>query len=149
MEQVLHALAGILLKATPTILLVLVLHWYLKAMLFRPLAKVLQQRDEATAGARRLAEQSLQAADRRAAEFEQALVEARADVYRGQEALRKQWLDDQAEQIRTAKENAGQAIAAAKADIDAQTAAARHTLAETSSGLADDIARTVLEEGRA
>ena len=36
MEKTLDALAGILLRAIPTVLIVLLLHWYLKAMLFQP-----------------------------------------------------------------------------------------------------------------
>ena len=52
MEATLHALSGILLRAIPTFLIVVFLHFYLKYMFFKPLGKVLQARYEATEGAR-------------------------------------------------------------------------------------------------
>ena len=65
----LHALGGILLRAVPTFLLVVLLHFYLKSMFFKPLAKVLQARYEATEGARKLAEQSLEQAAAKTAKY--------------------------------------------------------------------------------
>ena len=62
MDAMLHALGGILLRAVPTFLLVILLHFYLKIVFFKPLEKVLNQRDQSTAGARKLAEGSLQQA---------------------------------------------------------------------------------------
>ena len=95
MEQTLQALGGILLKAIPTIVLVLILHFYLKRMLFAPLERVLKQRDEATPGARSAAEESLEKAERRAAEYEAAIRDARSEVYKEQEAARNQLIADQ------------------------------------------------------
>ena len=57
-----HALGGILLHAIPTLLMVVFLHFYLKSIFFKPLEKVLHQRYEATEGARKLAQQSLEEA---------------------------------------------------------------------------------------
>ena len=122
MEQTLQALSGILLKAIPTVFLLIILHFYLKAMLFRPLQKVLKQREELTAGARRAAEQSLEAAERKAQEYEAKFRDARAEVYREQEETRRVWIEDQAKQI----------------------AAAKQVLVETSAALADTIATAVL-----
>ena len=72
MADTLHALGGILLKAVPTFLLVLLLQFYLKKVFFQPLEKVLHTRYEATEGARKLAEQSLARAAARTAEYEAA-----------------------------------------------------------------------------
>ena len=43
MDATLLALGGILLKAVPTFLLVILLNFYLKAMFFKPLEKVLRE----------------------------------------------------------------------------------------------------------
>ena len=51
MEQTLHDLSGILLRAIPSAALLIILHFYLKGMLFKPLQKVLKQREMLTAGA--------------------------------------------------------------------------------------------------
>jgi F-type H+-transporting ATPase subunit b len=146
MEQTLIALGGILLKAIPTVVIVLLLHWYLKAMLFGPLGKVLKQREEATAGARKHAEDSRKLADKLAAEFDQAIVQARAAVYREQEAQRKQWMADQAEQVRQARQHAEQAVSAARADLEKESATARESLVDASAELADQIASNILRQ---
>src|SRR5579862_667400 len=99
MEQIIQSLGGILLKAIPTVFILLLLHFYLKAMLFGPLARVLKERDELTVGARKAAEQSLAAAERKAQEYESKLREARAEVYRQQEETRRVWLEEQTAQI--------------------------------------------------
>ena len=144
MEQTLQALGGILLKAIPTIFLLLLLHFYFKAMLFGPLEKVLRQRDELTEGARKAADQSLAAAERKAQEYEAKLREARAEVYRQQEETRRKWLEDQAAQTAEAHTRMASGVREAKEQIASEAAAARQALLESSSALADQIATAVL-----
>jgi F-type H+-transporting ATPase subunit b len=148
MEQTLQALGGILLKAIPTVLLLLILHAYLRAMLFRPIERMLQQRSELTDGARKAASDSLVAAESKAQEYEAKLREARAAVYKEMEETRRRWLADQAAQIDQARLSAGAMVRKAKDEIAAEASAARATLAQTSSTLADQIA-TALLAGRA
>jgi F-type H+-transporting ATPase subunit b len=144
MEQTLEALGGIILKAIPTVVILLFLHFYLKAMLFRPLQKVLKQRDELTAGARKAAEASLAAAERKAQEYEGKLNEARAELYRQHEETRKQWLQDQATQTAEARARMEATVKEARARIAAESEASRQTLRETSESLADQIATRIL-----
>ena len=73
MDAMLQALGGILLKAVPTFLLVVLLHFYLKGVFFKPLRKVLRQRYEATEGARKLAAESLERAAAKTAEYATAM----------------------------------------------------------------------------
>src|SRR5262245_34517719 len=103
MEQTLQALTGILQKALVTVAFVIFLHWFLKIMLFGPLDKVLKERRAMTDGARRSAENALEAAEKKSKKFEAELSEARAQVYKEQEETRRQWLADQAEQIAQAR----------------------------------------------
>jgi len=144
MEQTLHALGGILLKSIPTVVLLLFLYFYLKSMLFGPLNRVLQQRDELTAGTRHAAQKSLKDAERKVSEYEAKMREARAEVYREQEETRKQWLADQARQIDSARERTGRSVQQAKEEIMAEVTGARQSLAESSSALADQIANSLL-----
>jgi F-type H+-transporting ATPase subunit b len=144
MEQMLQALGGILLKSIPTICLLLLLYFYLKAMLFKPLNRVLKQRDDLTAGTRRAADKSLQDAERKVQEYEGKMREARAEVYREQEVTRAQWLTDQAAQVASARERTGAAAQQASQQLAAEIAAARLSLAESSGALADEIATAVL-----
>jgi len=144
MEQTLQALGGILLNAVPTILILIFLHFYLKFMLFRPLQRTLKQREELTAGARRAAEQSLAAAERKAQEYEAKFREARAEVYKQQEETRKSWLQDQAAQVSQARARTEAQVKDARYQIAQEAAAARQNLLETANTLADQIANRVL-----
>ena len=144
MEQTGHALAGILLKSIHTICLLLFLHFYFKLMLFGPLKEVLKKREALTAGTRQAADQSLKEAERRVQEYEQRIREARAEIYREQEEMRRQWLADQSEQIAQAREASGAKLAKTRGEMAAEMAAARQTLTESSSALADEIATAVL-----
>ena len=144
MEQTLQALTGILVKAIPTVCLLLFLYVYLKLMLFGPLAKVLKQRDALTAGTKNAAEESLRAAERKVEQYEAQMREARAEVYREQEELRRGWLADQALQIAEAREGTAVSTAHAREQMAREMAAARQTLTESSNALADQIVTALL-----
>ena len=62
MDQILHQLGQLLLRAVPTFLLVVVLHFYLKSCSSSPWGRCCEQRYEATEGARKLADESLERA---------------------------------------------------------------------------------------
>lgn len=144
MEQTLQALTGILVKAIPTVCLLLFLYFYLKLMLFGPLAKVLKQRDALTAGTRNAAEESLRAAEHKVEQYEAQMREARAEVYREQEELRRGWLAEQAAQLAEARESAAASTARAREQMTVEITAARQTLTESSSALADQIVTALL-----
>jgi F-type H+-transporting ATPase subunit b len=144
MEQTLQALGGILIKAIPTAIFLLFLHFFFRSMLFGPLRKVLKQREELTAGARRAAEASHAEADRKTAEYEARFRDARAEVYREQEEIRRRWLAEQALQVAEARSGAEAAVKRAKSEIASEAAGARQNLLETSAALADQIATAVL-----
>jgi F-type H+-transporting ATPase subunit b len=144
MEQTVQALGGILVKAIPTVILLIFLHFYFKIMLFGPLQKVLKQRDELTEGARKAAQNSLAAAERKAAEYEAKLRDARAEVYKEQEEIRKRWLEDQAAQLAQARQRSEESVKKARLEINAEATAARQNLLETSAALGESIANTIL-----
>ena len=144
MAQTLEALSGILQKSIPTILLLLFLWFYLKTMLFGPLAKMRGERNALTKGARKTAQQSLDEAERKTTEFENKLRDARNEVYREQEETRKNWLAEQAAQLASARESAAQAMQKSKAEIAAEVAGARAGLGEQAAALADQITSAVL-----
>jgi F-type H+-transporting ATPase subunit b len=144
MEQTLQALAGILLKAIPTIVLVLILHFYLKSMLFRPLEKILKLREDATGGARKSAEASFELAEAKAAEYENAIRAARSDVFREQEQVRLGLVAEQDARLHDARKQIEAMIQNGRAQIAKETAAAKQSLGEQTSALADQIATTIL-----
>jgi F-type H+-transporting ATPase subunit b len=144
MHETLQALGGILLKAIPTVIFLIILHFYLKAMLFGPLDRVMKQRRELTEGARKIAEDSLAAATRKAEEYEAKLRDARAAVYKQQEEIRKRWLDEQTQQVAEARARSESTVKAAREALALDADAARKSLQETSKMVADQIVATVL-----
>jgi len=144
MEATLHALGSLLLKAVPTFILVVLLHFYLKHVFFRPLARALEARYEATEGARKLAEESLAKASEKAAEYEAALQAARSEIYREQEEARQQWRREHAEAVEQARKSAEALVFDATEKLSAELAVARQALELQSESLASRIVETVL-----
>lgn len=144
MEATLHALRELLIKAIPTFLLVLLLHFYLKAVFFRPLGRVLEERRRATEGVRQRAEELLARAAARAAEYEEALRNARAEIYREHEALRQRWHQEHARAVADARAGARAMIERARGEIESQLEDARRLLEVRSKQLAAEIVETVL-----
>ncbi len=149
MEATLHQLGAILLQAIPTILLLLVLHAYLKVVFFKPMEKALHQRYEATEGARKLAQESLERAAAKTREYEDALRGARGEIYQKQELLHKKLAEQAAEQVKEARLRAEAALQAARADLSAEVEIAKRRLGAESDRLADQIAERILQRSAA
>ncbi len=132
-------------KAVPTILILILLFWYFRAMLFNPLGRILKEREELTEGARRAAEKSLKLAEDKEAEFERKFAEARAEVYKLQEETRRSWIEEQAGQVAEARKRSEAAVRQAKDEITAEATAARANLTDASAGLAQEIVDMVLD----
>jgi F-type H+-transporting ATPase subunit b len=149
MEATLHALGGILLKAVPTFLLLVLLHYFLKGVFFKPLQKVLHQRHEATEGARKLAAESLQRAAAKTAEYEAAMRAARADIYQAHEQLHKRLQEGESAQLTAARRSAEAAVDEAKTQLSRDVEAAKPRLALESDRLANQIAESILRRNAA
>ena len=144
MEATLQALGGILLKAIPTLILLVVVFLYLKWVFFRPLEKVLARRRELTEGEREAADALFARASGKMAEYEIRLQEARATIYREQENMRRRWVEDQTRRIEEARHKMREQIHQAKEQIDAETEAAKRELLTWSDALAGQIAHSLL-----
>lgn len=145
MDATLNALGQLLIQALPTFFLVLLLHFYLKSVFFEPLGRVLAERKEATEGAREKAAEALARANAKAAQYEEQIRVARADLYRDQEEQRRLWRDEQAAQIVDARRRADEAITAAKAQLTAQAEEMKGQLGAQTESLAQRITESVLQ----
>ena len=140
----LQALGGILLRAVPTFLLVVLLHFYLKGVFFKPLRKVLRQRYEATEGARKLAAESLERAAAKTAEYATAMRAARTEIYQAQEQAHKRLQEGEWTELTAARRRAEEAVAKAKAELSSDVEAAKAGLARDSELLANQITESIL-----
>jgi F-type H+-transporting ATPase subunit b len=145
MDQMLSDVGAILLRAIPTFILVIFLFFYLRAMFFRPLEKVLAERRAATEGARKQAQTSIELAEAKVAQYEAQLRAARSEVFAKGDAERKQWTDAQAAQIAAAREKAIAQVREARAQIARDTETARATLGAQAETLAAQITASVLK----
>ncbi|MDX2268062.1 MAG: hypothetical protein NW208_08140 [Bryobacter sp.] len=148
MEQMLPQVVALLIQALPTLLVVIFLHWYLKATLFQPVEKVLQERYSATEGARLAATQALAQAEQKVAEYDRKLRDARTEIYKEQEAWRSSLLAQQNAQLAQAREDNQKLAQEAKAQIQQQVAAAQATLTQEADQLAAQIVTHVLRGSR-
>jgi F-type H+-transporting ATPase subunit b len=148
MESILQALGGILLRALPTFILVILLHFYLKHMFFGPLEKVLHRRYELSEGARTAAEQSLQRAAAKVEEYEFALRAARAEIFQGQEETHRQLQSEHEAAVRKTRGEVEAAIQQAKAELRSDVDSAKRDLQGQSDALAEQISSMILA-GRA
>jgi F-type H+-transporting ATPase subunit b len=144
MDKIVHQLGELLLTALPTFLLLIFLTLYLKSMFFAPLEKVLRQRYDATEGARKLAEQSLQRAEAKTAEYEATLSAARSEIYQAQEKAFKEFQERSASQIAEARKRADEAIREAKRQLAEDVETAKSSLSKDRDGLANQIADSIL-----
>jgi F-type H+-transporting ATPase subunit b len=145
MDQTLQQLGELLLGAVPTVILVAVLYGLYKAIVHTPLQRVLAERRSKTEGAIEKSKADIAAADARTSEYEQLLREARAAVFRAQEARRQAALQSRANAVNQARAQAQSQVQAAKADIEKDRVAAEHGLQGQAAALAEEIVRRVLE----
>jgi F-type H+-transporting ATPase subunit b len=145
MDKIIHQLGELLLTALPTFLLLIFLNYYLKFVFFKPLAKVLKQRYEATDGARKLAEESLQRAAAKTASYEATLRAARSEIYQAQELAYRELQDSVAAQIAETRAQSDAAIKLAKSELAQEAEAAKAGLAQDSETLANQIADSILQ----
>jgi F-type H+-transporting ATPase subunit b len=145
MDQTLRQLGELLLGAVPTVILLALLYVLYTTIVHRPLRRVLDERRSKTEGAVEKSRADIAAADARTSEYEQRLREARATVFRAQEARRKAALDARAAAMAEARSKAQTQVKAAKADIEKDREAAQAGLQAEVQTLAEEIMRRVLE----
>jgi F-type H+-transporting ATPase subunit b len=145
--QILKDLQGVILLALPTAFLVIVLHWFLKKVLFQPLDQVIEERHRRTQGAVEASQAALATVKEKMAAYEKALGDARAEIFKENEAARKALAEQQAHAIEAARARAATQVAAAKAELAAEAGAARAGLRAESERLADQIAASLIAGG--
>jgi F-type H+-transporting ATPase subunit b len=145
MPSIGHQLGELFLGAAPTVLLILLFYFILRALFFQPLLKVMAEREARTVGAQKAAEAAQAAAAEKVKQYQEALKQARGKVYAEQEAARKKFLDERVAQLKDAGNKAAAEVGAAKERIAAELAAARGDVESTVAQLSAEIARRLLQ----
>jgi F-type H+-transporting ATPase subunit b len=145
MDETLRQLGELLLGAVPTVILLTLLYILYTVIVHKPLGRVLEQRRAKTEGAVEKSRADIAAAEARTSEYEQRLREARATLFRAQEARRKVALDARAAALTEARNKAQAQVQTAKADIANDREIAQEGLQGEAQSLATEIVRRVLE----
>jgi F-type H+-transporting ATPase subunit b len=145
MDQTLHQLGELLLGSVPTVILLALLYALYTAIVHKPLQRVLAERRSKTEGAVEKSRADIARAEARTAEYEQKLREARAAIFRSQEAKRQAALQARANAVNEARTKAQAQVQAAKKDIENDRATAEKGIESEASVLAQEIMRRVLQ----
>lgn len=146
--EILRQLGDLFLAAIPTAVIVFLFYLFLRWSFFGPIEQVVRERAKRIEGARREAEELRRDANEKTRAYQEALRKARGEIFREQEVLRREALDERGAALQQARQNANEEIKSAKRRIQTEIQAARAELEISSTQLAEEIARAILEPQR-
>jgi F-type H+-transporting ATPase subunit b len=144
MQEIIQQVGSFLVGAVPTMVLFVVLVLAYQFLVQGPLSATLKQRRARTVGAIEDAQKAIEQAEARAAEYAAKLRQARAEVYKVREQRVKQWTAERDATLDAARKAAGQKVAQARLELDAEAAQARLSIEASAGELGSQVARAVL-----
>ena len=126
------------------IFFVLLLTAVLNRLLYKPLLRVMEERQRAITSAREMAERSALEARRATAEFDRKTGEARAQLYRQMDEMRRTAMDERAAILARTREEAEAEITAASAKLQVEADEARRRLSMDAESLGAAVAERIL-----
>jgi F-type H+-transporting ATPase subunit b len=149
MEETLRQLGELLVSSVPTIISLLVVWGAYQVIVYRRLQQVLKQRHAMTEGAIQQAQAEIASAEARTAEYEQKVREARAHIYKTQEANRRQVLEQRSAALAQARKQAEDMVKSARAATAQDVSSAKAGLQKQAEALADEIIESILKPAAA
>jgi F-type H+-transporting ATPase subunit b len=126
------------------ITIVLLLSVLLDRLLFRPVTRVIEERERRVASARQIAEESAAKAQAATAEYEEKTSAARAEVYRQMDNVRRVALEQREMLVAETRRETAEALEKATAQVKADTDEARQRLARDVGELGREAAERIL-----
>jgi len=145
MTSTLFALVDLLITAIPTIFFLVFLTVYLNFMLFRPIARILEERKKATEGVRDLAQRAYEAASEKTSQYQRALDLARAEIHQEQKALRRRWSEEQAAAVAKLRSESQLQIQDARREIALEVEREQAAAERTAESLSESVVATLLQ----
>ncbi len=149
MDKLLEQLGSLFLNSLPSVFLLILLFFYLKAIVFGPLEKVLASRYQKTEGKEKDAGEMLRLAEQKAEEYARALQSAKAEIYAQQELLRKNLEAERDAAIAEASERNAILVQQGRAAVDRDYNESREIVRSQAASLAQLVADKVLFRGAA
>jgi F-type H+-transporting ATPase subunit b len=145
MDAILRQIGELLISAIPTIIGLLIVWTGYRFIVHGKLQQVLEQRHALTEGAIERAQQEIAAAETRTAEYEQRVREARAQIYKAQQANRQRTMDERNAALAEARKQAGETVKKARGVLEKDMLDAKAVLEQQANVLADRVIETVLK----
>ncbi len=133
-----------LIGSIPTLLLFIVLVLCYQFLVQGPLSRALRERYARTEGAVEDAHKAIGRAEERAQEYATKLRQARAEIFARREQRIRQWTVERDAALDVARKAAGEKVSRAKAELEAEAAAARKSIQASAGDLASRVVRAVL-----
>lgn len=136
MDQILEQLRGLFISSIPSVILLILLYFFLKRVLFDPLEKILAERYSITEGREKDARDAVRAAEQKSEEYARALHAAKAEIYAQQEALRKKLEAEREDAIAAAAERTAVLLAEGRKAVAMEAEASEARMLEEAKSLA-------------
>jgi F-type H+-transporting ATPase subunit b len=149
MDAILRQIGELLVNSIPTIISVLILWTAYRFIVHGKLRQVLAERHALTEGAIERAQQEIATAEKRTAEYEQRVREARSQIFKTQQANRQRVMEERNTALAESRQRAGEMVKKARAVLEAETAGAKGTLEQQATVLADQVIAVVLKPAAA
>ena len=149
MDAILRQIGELLVNSIPTIISVLILWTAYTFLVHRKLQQVLAQRHALTEGAIERAQQEIAIAEKRTAEYEQRVRDARSQIFKTQQANRQRVMEERNAALAESRKNAGEMVKKAREALAKDTTGAKATLEQQANVLADQVIATVLKPAAA
>ncbi|MCU1219971.1 MAG: H+-transporting two-sector ATPase, subunit [Candidatus Angelobacter sp.] len=149
MDAILRQIGELLVNSIPTIISVLILWTAYTFLVHGKLRQVLAQRHALTEGAIERAQQEIAIAEKRTAEYEERVREARSQIYKALQAHLQRVMEERNAALAEARKNAGEMVKKARVVLEADVIRAKTALEQQAIVLAEQIIVTVLKPATA
>ena len=144
MGDILHQLGRLFLQSIPTVVFVFFLLVILDWLFFRPLSRLLKEREDATVGALARAREKSATAEHKALEYDSAFQAARQEVYRQREVDRKAALQERETTLQKMREQSEVWRQSAQTTLRKDVEAVKQELQTACRSLAQEITEVML-----
>lgn len=127
------------------IALILIMIWVLNRTFFRPINRIIEQREKNKGGAGGEAEKLLGEVAEKEGRYNKSMLDARGEGYEMIEKERAAAIAERQAKVGLAKEDTARTLAEQKSQLEAQTAVARTAIATEAETLSDRIAANILK----
>jgi F-type H+-transporting ATPase subunit b len=149
MDAILRQIGELLVNSIPTIIAVLILWVAYRFLVHGKLHQVLAQRHALTEGAIERAQQEIAIAEKRTAEYEERVREARSQIYKALQAHLQRVMEERNAALAEARKNAGEMVKKARVVLEADIVSAKAALEQQAIVLAEQVIVTVLKPATA